>query len=109
MKKFSAVYWWLFIVYLSCKWVFRVHLGCRVWYGGKKYLVLDGTRLYSWRLDRLDNGDEGWVREWNCSKVLSIENLWHSFRMGYRFYMRNWFSIWKNQGIKPWMRACKIW
>ena len=109
MKKLNAFRWWLFIVYLACKWVFRVHIGCMVRYGSKKYLVMDGSRLHSWRLDRLENGDNGWVPEWNCVKVWSFENIRQSFWIGYRFYMRAWYSIWKEQGIQPWMRGCKIW
>lgn len=109
MKRLTAIFYWLFILYLSFRWIWRINIGDFVWYQGKKYVVCNGVRMNSWRLGKLGNGDEGWVLRSECRKVGTISNALNSFRSGYRFYMTSWYSIWKDQGIKPWMRACKIW
>lgn len=100
--------YWLLIVGLSIKWMFRVNVMDLVVYNGKQYMVLNGVRADSWRLD-LDNGDQGWVPRSECKKVWTLKNIIGSFKSGYRFYMGYWFDIWVRSGIKPWMKGCKIW
>ena len=109
MAILRKLWYWIFIVYLSSKWVFRVNLGNKVVYKGNVHTICNGVRPYSWRLDNLDNNDDGWVSRKDCKLVLSFSNLSHSFRSGYQFYMTSWFGIWINEGIKPWMRNCSIW
>ena len=106
MKKY---YYYILILWLSIKWIFRINLGDQVLYNNKKYIVINGVRSKSWRLNKLDNGDDGWVKRKECKKVVSIKNYTNSFKSGYKFYMTNWYQIWTNSGIKDWMKKCKIW
>jgi hypothetical protein len=96
-------------MWISFKWMFKVNLGDQVSYEGQKYIVANGVRYGSWRLGGLDNGDDGWVRRANCKKVITFSNLKNSYCSGYRFYMTSWYDIWKNGGIKDWMKALDIW
>ena len=105
----KSLKWRIFIIWLSLKWIPRVNLGDYVWYAGKKYMVCNGVRSESWRLGDLDNGDEGCVSRAMVRKVWTLANVWHSFSSGHLFYMANWYAIWKQQGIKDWMKACQIW
>lgn len=99
----------LFIVWLSFRWMFQTNLGDLVWYGGKKYVVANGIRPESWRLDGLENGNEGWVERAKVRKVISLSNLVGSFQSGSRFYTSNWLEIWRRDGIQDWMKALEIW
>lgn len=99
----------LLIILLSIKWTFRVNIGDYIWYKGKKYTVANGVRPYSWRLHELNNSDDGWVKRTDCRKVWTLQNMIGSFKSGHQFYMTAWYGIWKNSGIKKWMRKCNIW
>lgn len=99
----------LLILWLSCKWAFRVNLGDQVWYRGRRYVVCNGVMLSSWDLEDLQSGERLSVARCECHKVWTRSNMWSSVAFGYRFYMRNWFEIWKRHGIEPWMRGCNIW
>ena len=109
----KALYWRIKILWLSFRWIFQVNLGDYVWYEGKKYLVYNGVRCGCWRLSKLVDGKDehnaGWVKRSDCTKVRSIRNDIRSWESGYRFYMTSWYSIWKREGIKDWMRGCRIW
>ena len=105
----NKIYWKLFIIKLSIRWCWQINLGDWIWYRGKKYIVSNGVRSGSWRLPYLDNGDDGWVPRVDCRKVWTPKNVIGSFKSGHRFYMGYWYRIWVNEGIKPWMRGCKIW
>lgn len=110
MKRlWNSVAYWLLIVALSLRWIFRINLGNRVRYRGMVYTVSNGVRVCSWRLGGLDNGDDGWVPRDECRLLLTPANLLHSFTSGYRFYMGYWYAIWVRNGIEPWMRSCQIW
>jgi hypothetical protein len=109
LKKNKWNRWRFYIIWLSFKWMFRVNLGDVVWYSGKKYTVCNGVRCNSWRLGDLDNGDDGWVKRDLCRKLWTVKNMCTSFKSGYSFYMSNWYGIWRNGGIKPWMRTINIW
>lgn len=109
MGIFKKIKWWIFIVYLSSKWIFKINLGDNVWYNGKIYGVSNGVRPDMWRLANLLNGDNGWINCNECRKVWTLKNMRRSFRSGYRFYMGYWFRIWVNTGLEDWMRKCKIW
>ena len=99
----------LLIIWLSCKWMFRITLGDLVWYQGKRYVVCNGVRDNQWQLSDLGNSHDGWVARKDCRKCFTIPNMLGSFRSGYRFYMANWYAIWKREGVKPWMKGCNIW
>lgn len=101
--------YWFYILWLSAKWIFRVNLGDHVWYHGKRYVVANGVLPQSWRLAGLENERNGWVPRCACKKSCAPRNLFGSFASGYRFYMQNWYGIWKRGGITPWMRSCDIW
>lgn len=105
----KRIKYWLLIVGLSIKWMFRVNVGDLVIYQGKQHQVLNGVRCESWRLGDLDNGDDGWVLRSDCKKVWTPQNMIGSFKSGYRFYMGYWFKIWVNKGIEPWVKGCNIW
>ena len=106
MKK---TYWKLFVIYLSLKWCFKVNLGDWVYYKNEKHVVCNGVRYGMWRLNLGNTSEEGWVKRSECRKVWSIENVTHSFKSGYSFYMGNWHEIWCREGILPWMKGCNIW
>ena len=109
MKKVVEFYWKVRIFFLAIKWIFRTNLGDVVKYNGKEYEVCNGHRYGQWRLEGVINGNDGWVPRKDCKKVWSYSNFKRSFESGRSFYMQNWFSIWCDYGIKPWMRGCKIW
>jgi len=109
MTTIKKIYWWVYVVFLSFKWCFRVNLGDTVFYKNKKYIVANGVRSNSWRLSGLSNGDSGWVKRSDCRKVLTFSNMKKSFKSGYFFYMTSWYDIWCRNGIEPWMKSCKIW
>ena len=101
--------YWIKIVWWSARWMFQINLGDLVWYDGNKHMVLNGVRFDSWRLDCVNNSDEGWVSRTDCKKVWTLTNMIGSFRSGYDFYMGYWYDIWKREGIKPWMKELRIW
>lgn len=101
------LYWWLRIIWYSARWIFQCNLGDRVAYRGKIWILSQGVCAPTWTL-RCDD-ESAQVSECNFYKIRSLSNYLHSFRTGYRFYMGNWYKIWLNQGITPWMRACNIW
>jgi len=101
--------WKIYIAWLSFKLCFQTNLGDWVWYQGKKYNVANGVRIGMWRLNGLRDFENSWVNRNECKKVKSISNYYGSFKNGYRFYMTSWYGIWVREGIKDWMRGCRIW
>ena len=101
--------YWLYIIWLSAKWIFRQNLGDQVVYSGKKYLIANGVVSNCWRLSGLQNDNDGWVKRNECRKIITPYNLLHSFRSGYRFYMGYWFNIWVRNGIEEWVKRLPIW
>lgn len=99
----------LVAIWYSLGWIFRTNIGDFVWYEGKKHLVVNAVRQGAWQLKGVLNDDFGWVSRVDCKKSLSPINFFNSFTNGYCFYMRNWYRIWKKDGIKLWMRKCNIW
>jgi len=109
LKGIRGIFWRSYIIWLALRWMPQINLGDLIWYAGSKYYVFNGVRCESWRLANFDNSDHGWVKRIDCKKVVSIKNYLQSFKSGYNFYMTSWFDIWVTEGIKPWMRACRIW
>lgn len=105
----NEIYWRLYIVWLALHWIKQINLFDKVWYKKKQYLVRNGVYPKQWRLSGLQNNDNGWVPRSECRKVKSLSNYIGSFRSGYRFYMVNWFRIWRDYGIENWMRRSNIW
>ena len=105
------VYFWLYIVYLSIKWVFKFNLGDSIKYKGDIYILNQGVCCPCWDIKKL-NDDNIYIKnvhQDNFRKVLTLKNLYGSFNSGYSFYMVNWYDIWVRNGIKPWMKNCRIW
>jgi hypothetical protein len=89
---------------LALKWVFRINLGSYVLYKGKKHMVMNGDITNQWRLDGIEDC-RGYVPRCDCSKIWNLQEIYHSFRSGYNFYMTNWYRIWVNEGIQGWMKG----
>lgn len=106
----KRIYYWLYIVWLSVKWMFRYNLGDLVIYQGKTFVLKSGVASPYWNLiereteNRIDH-----IHQKEFVKVKTTKNLIGSFRSGYSFYMMSWFDIWVRNGIEPWMRQCRIW
>ena len=111
----TRAYYWLKIVWLSFKWVFRINLGDKVtlktdtW--PHTYYVVNGVCPGSWKIRSCDS--EGRTIEAaprkDCKKVWTVQICLHSFKFRYGFYMGYWFDIWCRNGIEPWMKKCNIW
>jgi len=108
MKVYKSIKYWLLIVYLSFKWIFKINLGDIVIFEGKRYIAIQGVCDPYWDISR---GEEilTYVHKKDFEKEKSIRNLLGSFKSGYHFYMLSWFKIWVNSGIEEWMKGCKIW
>ena len=110
MKKLNKIRWWVYVVYLSSKWVFRTNLGDIIIYQKEEYVVGNGVDSMSWTIYRLsDRKRIESAPKKECKKKISFKNYIGSFESGYNFYITNWFGIWCREGIEDWMRGCKIW
>lgn len=104
----NKIYYWLFIVWLSTKWIFRTTLCDDVIYKGKKYSINNGVVCNCWTLiDDNRHTFEAQIKD--CKKVWSLKGMIRSFKSGYFFYMTSWYSIWCREDILPWMKSCQIW
>ncbi len=106
------IYYWLYIVYLSFKWMLKINLGDKViWLKDtwpQTYIVTNGIPYEIWKItDGIEDAFE--VPRNECKKIKTIPNYTHSFKSGYRFYMGYWYRIWVRNGIEPWVRKCNIW
>ncbi len=106
----NRIKYWLLIIWLSLKWIFRITLGDEIIYKNKKYIVANGVCPTTWRLANF-NPDyyKSSVPRKDCIKVWSIKGIIRSFQSGYSFYMGYWYNIWVMSGITSWMKACRIW
>ncbi len=107
MNLINNIYWWCRVVFLSLRWITRFNLGDSVIYQGKEWILVQGVNSPYWDLRR--DTEKVSAHEDDFHKAKALRNYLHSFRAGYRFYMGYWYSIWVREGIKPWMRGCKIW
>ena len=107
MSLIKATYWHLRIVIFSLRWVFRFNIGDVVHYRGEQWRLSQGVKSPLWTLRK--DGFAVEVHEKEFTKARTVSNYWGSFRSGYRFYMTNWYGIWKREGIQPWMRCLRIW
>ena len=105
----NKIIFWILIVWLSIKWMFRITLGDKVLCKGLTYIVANGPAAPYWDL-QIENGmGRIHIHESEFKKLWSFAGMVRSFKSGYSFYMGYWYSIWVREGIKPWMKACKIW
>lgn len=104
----KAIYWRLFIIRLSLRWIGKLNIGDEVVYQGARYVLNQGVNNPYWTLCG-QGKDLDWVHSDDFRKVRGVRPAWRSFRAGYRFYMTSWYGIWVNEGVKPWMLACNIW
>jgi len=102
------LYWWLFIIRLSLRWIPRFNIGDMVIYKGQEWMLIQGVCDPEW--DLIQNGKRiHFVHQSEFRKVRTIKNYWRSFNSGYHFYMGYWYKSWVRGGIKDWMRGCNIW
>lgn len=101
----KAIYWRLRIMIFSLRWIPRFNIGDRVWYQGRVWRLSQGVKSPIWTLR--DGNEAVEAPESQFAKVKSVSNYWGSFKSGYRFYMRNWYSIWLRDGIEPWVKDLK--
>ena len=104
----NKLYWRLYIIRLSLRWIFSLNIGDLVWYHGEKWTLIQGVCCPRWDL-ALGDKCQNFVHESEFRKVRSIKNYWQSFKSGHWFYTGYWYKIWVNEGIKPWMFGCNIW
>ncbi len=96
--------YWLLIIRLSFKWMFRTTLGDEIYYQRNRYMVTNGVCPMTWTLDSKFE-----AKRIECKKIWSLKGMIRSFKRGYNFYMTNWYGIWIMAGIEPWMKDCNIW
>ena len=109
MRFFKSIYWRLYIVRLSLRWILKLNLGDRVRYMGREWSLIQGVNAPYWTLFDNNAKRSHEVHEDKFRKVRSLTHAWFGFLSGYRFYMTSWYGIWMREGIKPWMIECKIW
>lgn len=85
--------------------IFSVNLGSHVLYRGKEYVVCNGVRCGSWRIEPVSETDEmlpydGWVKRNECRKILSWKNCKQTYNYFVRFWKENWLDIWMMKGKK---------
>lgn len=95
-----------YIRWLAIRWMFQINVGDLVLHKGIVRAVNNGASPGSWTLL---NPYEEYVPRSECRKVWTPANMLRSYRSGVRFYEGYWLSIWVQNGIEPWVRACKIW
>ena len=97
-------------LFFSIRAIFRQNLGDEIKYKGEKHLIQNGTRPNQWKIGYNPDNSEWWVNRSECKKVISPENIRHSFTFMWNFYKTNWFSIWEqDKGISNFSRGCSIW
>lgn len=104
----KALYWRLFIIRLALRWIAQFNIGDEVIWRGQRWRLSQGVSNPYWNLAR-DGGYAEHVHRSEFRKPRTPRAAWRSFRSGYRFYMQNWYAIWRREGITPWMRGCRIW
>ncbi len=108
MKYLNKLYWKMRIIGFSIPWIFCINLGDNVKFEGKKHQVVNVKYDNSFGLIDLYNVNR-WANRIDCRKIFSPFIIKKNFCKAYNFYMKNWFVIWCNEGMKPWMRKCRIW
>jgi len=106
---YKRIKYWLLIVFLSVKWMFKINLGDTVIYQGKRWTAIQGVCNPVWDIVRIGSNEKATIDKKYFRKELTVGNLVGSFKSGYRFYMTCWYRIFVNSGIQPWMRNCNIW
>lgn len=113
MKFIKAIYWRLFIIKLSLRWINKTYPGDRVMYKNEIWGVSNAVYENSYSIVKgFGTPDHQYIEfapRSECKKMMTFKDMWHSFKYGYKFYMINWYSIWIHKGIEPWMRECPIW
>jgi len=110
MKIIRKIYYFLLIVYLSCKSIKRLNLGDEVLYKGKRYMLIQGVCNPKWDLTAI--GEFEYLENIHKDNFKKIQNpkAWIStFKHTYNFYMDYWYGIWCRNGIEDWMKHCNIW
>lgn len=106
MKALLRLYYQMYIRWNAIQWVLQTNLGDLVIHKGRRRTVCNGVVSGRWTLS--DPYEEFVPRE-ECRKVLTVGNLYRSYKSGVWFYTTNWLDIWVNEGITAWMRHLPIW
>lgn len=97
--------WWttlkinIFILWLSLNWIGEKNLGGKVRYQGKIWMLSQGVRNPWWNLIRTGE----YLENVHCRDFKLVQNPveWiNAFKSGWRFYTRNWRSIWISSDLK---------
>ncbi len=105
---FKRIYWKMYIYWLALHWVNALNLGDEIVYRNNIYSLVQGVQSPRWDI----KGDGEYLKsihESDFVKRKTLSNYFGSYKSGVQFYMQSWYSIWVNEGITPWMRACDIW
>ena len=105
----NKMYWNLYIRYLSTKRIFRITLGDTVICDGKEYEIQNGTICGVWETGTSIDGERVLIKRDKCRKKYTLKGMYRSYISSLWFYKNNWLDIWMREGIKPWMKGCKIW
>jgi len=100
---FRKKYYFLLIVYLSCKSIKRLNIGDKVLYKGKHYVLTQGVSNPKWNMSGHGEYHEN-VHLQNFTKVHTPATWTKSFKRTYNFYMSYWYGIWCRNGIEDWMK-----
>lgn len=100
----------LIALYFSIRAMFKFQLGDRVLWNGKEYILEQGTRPNSWRVQVLEDGTEIWAPTKELKKIYTVPGMRRSFFQRWNFYKGYWFDIWKYKGgIGNLAKSCSIW
>lgn len=89
--------WWLFMVWVSLRWIPDYNLGDEVVFQGRIWTLCQGVSRPVWTLGRIAVNNEYTImeaHERDFRKRKTIRNYLRSFRSGYKFYKQSWYAIW---------------
>ena len=80
IEKINRLRWWIYVVYLSSKRIFRTQLGTIVIYKGEEYFISNGASPNSWTLQQPNYGKRVESAPRNeCKKKLTFKNRKSTF------------------------------
>lgn len=103
------------IFLLALSWVGRPNLGGKVKHKGRCWILVQGVMHPVWTLSCPINHERKEVHTNDFDLVMTPEELWQSFRSGWRFYYGYWFHIWRRQFacgeriMRPAQHICRVW
>jgi len=106
----NKIKYWLLVVFLSVKYMFKQNPGMWIKYRGEKYQIINMGGAVTWRIQKMLYGEVLEVNRTECNLVLTPRNIIvNGFCSRYDFYMMYWYDIWCRIGIESWMKTdCNI-